>query len=85
MRGRHPIHIKGMSKAMLATAVTIYGLLMSFIFSAGTRNRREGRPNPPIMTMAGHVLCGMTVGVAVLLPVWAMVDPAATKLILASL
>lgn len=62
---------------MLAAGVLIYGFLTSFILSAGARNRREGQANPFMLTATGLVLCGLTAGAAVILPVWAAVDPAA--------
>lgn len=70
---------------MLAAAVTVYGLLMSFIFSAGTRNRREGRAHPKMLVLAGFVLAGFTIAVAGLLPIWALFDPAAANALVDSL
>jgi hypothetical protein len=54
---------------MLQLAGLVYGMLLSFVFSSASRNRREGRDHPRILTHVGYVLCGMSAGAAVLLPV----------------
>ena len=41
---------------MLAFIVLAYGFLASFILSALTRNRREQRPDAPILAFAGRGL-----------------------------
>jgi hypothetical protein len=68
---------------MLAGGILLYGFLLSFILSAGQRNRREGRGNPMVMTVLGYVLCGVSAGAAAILPVWALLDPAALATIAA--
>ena len=62
---------------MLAIAGLTYSALLSFVLSCATRNRREGRAQPPMVTAVGDVLCGMSAGAAGLLPVWAAYHPAA--------
>lgn len=61
---------------MLAFGVMIYGFLLSFVLSAATRNKREGRKNPLMVSAMGYVLCGISAGAAAMLPVWAAYDPA---------
>ena len=61
---------------MLAVAGLIYSALFSFVWSAAERNRREARAHSMMLTYVGYVLCGLTGTAAVLLPVWAVVDPA---------
>ena len=70
---------------MLAAAVTLYGLLMSFILSAGARNKRDGRANPKSLIMLGYVLLGLTAGAAAMLPMWALYDPASAAALVAQL
>lgn len=67
---------------MIPVAVILYGFLLSFVLSAGARNKREGRANPMILTTVGYVLCGMSAGVAAILPIWSWIDPAATSTLL---
>ena len=61
---------------MLAGGLLLYGFLMSFVLSAGMRNKREGRTNPFILTAVGYVMCGLTAGAAIMLPAWGLLDPA---------
>ena len=61
---------------MLAVAGLIYSALFSFVLSAAERNRREARAHPVMLTNVGYVLCGLTGALALLLPVWAVIDPA---------
>jgi hypothetical protein len=51
---------------MFGAAAFTYGLLMSFILSGASRNIRLRRPHPPVMVYAGYLLCGVTVGIAIL-------------------
>lgn len=60
----------------MAIGVLIYGFLLSFVLAAATRNKREGRKNPLMVTAMGYVLCGISAGAAALLPLWASYDPA---------
>mgnify|MGYP001806811081 CR=1 FL=1 len=52
---------------MVGTAMFVYGMLVSFIFSGASRNAKLRRPNPPIMQYVGYVLCGITAGVSMIL------------------
>ncbi|MBT2188772.1 hypothetical protein [Sphingobium nicotianae] len=61
---------------MLAFAGLTYSALLSFVLSSAARNRRAGVAHPPILTAVGYVLCGLSVGAAGLLPVWAAYNPA---------
>jgi len=44
---------------------------VSFVLSSATYNSRKGQPHPPILAYVGYVLCGLSAGGALLLPVWA--------------
>ena len=61
---------------MLAVAGLIYSALLSFVWSSAERNRREARAHPMVLVAVGYVLCGLTAAMAVMLPVWAVYDPA---------
>lgn len=56
---------------MVQFAGLIYGLLLSFVLSSATRNRREGRSHPKMLVYVGYLLCGLSAGAALLLPLWA--------------
>lgn len=60
---------------MIGAVVFTYGMLASFVLSGATRNRKLSRPNPPIMTYLGYVLCGLSAGLAVLLLFAAFTSP----------
>jgi len=60
---------------MLAVAGLIYSALLSFVWSSAERNRREARAHPMVLVYVGYVLCGLTVALAVLLPIWAAFHP----------
>lgn len=47
-----------------------YGILLSFVLSAASRNRREGRSHPPMLLYVGHLVLGLTAGAAVALAIW---------------
>lgn len=51
-----------------------YGIVLSFVLSAASRNRREGRSHPPILLHIGHLLLGLTAGAAVALAIWVVVQ-----------
>ena len=53
---------------MLQVAGLIYGMLASFVLSSASRNRKTGRPHPPMLVYIGYLLCGMSAGAALLLP-----------------
>ena len=60
---------------MVQFAGLIYGLLLSFVLTSAARNTREGRAHPPILVYVGYVLCGISAGAAVMLPLWAGFHP----------
>lgn len=51
----------------MAFFVFVYGLLMSFVLSSCSYNRRAGRPDTPIVQWTGYVLVGLTAGIALML------------------
>lgn len=51
-----------------------YGILLSFVLSAASRNRREGRSHPPMLIYTGHLLLGLTAGAALLLATWVVLQ-----------
>jgi hypothetical protein len=53
---------------MLQLAGLIYGMLASFILSSASRNHKTGRPHPPMLVYAGYLLCGLSMGAALALP-----------------
>lgn len=53
---------------MLHFAIVIYGLLLSFVLSSASRNRREGRDHARPLVYVGYLLCGISAGAAVGLP-----------------
>lgn len=52
---------------MVEFAALTYGLLASVILSAVQRNRKRGRPHPPLLLYIGYLLCGLSGGVALAL------------------
>lgn len=46
---------------MMGSVVLAYGFLTSFVLSSLSRNRREERPDAPILTYAGHGLMAASV------------------------
>jgi hypothetical protein len=57
---------------MLGAVVFTYGMLMSFVLSGASRNRRLSQPNPRNLTYVGYVLCGLSAGLSVMLMASAM-------------
>ncbi|MCE7795003.1 hypothetical protein LWE61_00375 [Sphingobium sufflavum] len=53
---------------MLQFAIVIYGLLLSFVLSSASRNKREGRAHARSLVYVGYILCGLSAGAAVGLP-----------------
>lgn len=53
---------------MLHFTILVYGLLLSFVLTSAARNRREGRDHAPMLIYAGYILCGLSAGAAVGLP-----------------
>jgi hypothetical protein len=41
------------------------------------RNRKVGRPNPPMLEYVGYVLCGLSVGLSAMLLLMAFTAPGA--------
>lgn len=71
---------------MLQFAGMIYGLLTTFVLSSAMWNHRQGRAHPPILVYLGYILCGLSAGAALLLPIWSLLGyevlpPAVTDLI----
>ncbi|MDP1025704.1 hypothetical protein Q5H91_00620 [Sphingomonas sp. KR1UV-12] len=56
---------------MVEVAVATYGVLASFVLSGAERNKRAGRPNPPMVEYTGFALCAVSTAAAIGLPVWA--------------
>lgn len=52
---------------MFGAVAFTYGLLMSFVLSGASRNRKLKRPNPPMLNYVGYVLFGSTAAASVLL------------------
>lgn len=53
---------------MLQFAILVYGLLLSFVLTSASRNRREGKAHAPMLVYVGYLLCGLSAGAAVGLP-----------------
>lgn len=52
---------------MLEAVALTYGMLLSFVLSGASRNKKLARPNPPMLNYIGYVLFGATSTVAVML------------------
>lgn len=52
---------------MIEAVALTYGMLLSFVLSGASHNRKLERPNPPMLNYVGYVLFGATMAVAVLL------------------
>lgn len=48
---------------MFAAAFT-YSMLSGFVLSSASRNKREGRRNPPMLDYVGYVLIGISIAIA---------------------
>ncbi|MET0365377.1 MAG: hypothetical protein ABW169_12075 [Sphingobium sp.] len=53
---------------MLQFAIVMYGLTLMFVLSSASRNHRQGRAHAPTLVYAGYLLCGLSAGAAVGLP-----------------
>ncbi len=65
---------------MIEAVALTYGMLLSFVLSGASHNRKLERPNPPMLNYVGYVLFGATVTAALLLAgygVWGMATGAA--------
>lgn len=60
---------------MIEVAALSYGLLASVILSAAQRNHKLARPHPPLLVYAGHLLCGLSAGLALALAYVALTLP----------
>ena len=56
---------------VVEVAVATYGVLTSFVLAGAERNKREGRPNPPMVEYTGFALCALSTAAAIGLPIWA--------------
>lgn len=61
-----PLNGRGKSHMVEFAALT-YGLLASVILSAAQRNRKMARPHPPLLLYVGYLLCGLSIGAALIL------------------
>lgn len=57
---------------MLEVAALTYGMLLSFVLTGASRNRKLQRPNPAVLNHIGYVLFGMTCAVSAMLTVYAL-------------
>ncbi|GGB36439.1 hypothetical protein GCM10011380_27310 [Sphingomonas metalli] len=57
---------------MLEVAVATYGMLTSFVLSGAARNKRGGKPNPPMLEYTAFGLCAVSTASAIGLPLWAV-------------
>ncbi len=53
---------------MLHFGIVIYGLLLSFVLASASRNMREGRAHARPLVYVGYILCGLSAGAAIGLP-----------------
>lgn len=51
---------------MFAAAFT-YSMISGFVLSSASRNKREGRGNPPMLDYVGYALIGVSIAVMALL------------------
>ena len=65
---------------MLQFAMMIYGLMLMFVLTSASRNRRHGRSHAPMLVYVGYILCGISAGAAVGLPVIATLGVDLTSL-----
>lgn len=54
---------------MIQIGVLLYGLLAMFVLTSAARNRRTGRNHAPMLVYVGYLLCGVSAGAAVALPI----------------
>ncbi len=59
---------------MMEFAALTYGLLASIVLSAAQRNRKLARPHPPLLYYIGHLLCGLSIGLVMILA-WLALSP----------
>ncbi|MEH3046717.1 hypothetical protein [Sphingomonas adhaesiva] len=57
---------------MIEAVALTYGMLLSFVLSGASHNRKLARPNPPVLNNVGYVLFGATVAGAVLLAAYGL-------------
>ncbi|MDR6787513.1 hypothetical protein J2Y58_000854 [Sphingomonas sp. BE138] len=56
---------------MIEAVALTYGMLLSFVLTGASRNKKLSRANPPILTYVGYVLFGITCSVAVMAATYA--------------
>ena len=56
---------------MLEAVALTYGMLLSFVLSGASHNRKLARPNPPVLNYVGYVLFGATCALTAALSVYA--------------
>ncbi|MEJ7926287.1 hypothetical protein WG908_05880 [Sphingobium sp. AN641] len=61
---------------MFEFAALTYGLLASIVLTAAQRNRKLARPHPPMLLYVGYMLCGLSIGSAMVLSYIAIVAAA---------
>ena len=64
-RRRGAVFCKARAGMLEAVALT-FGMLVSFVLTGATRNRKLQRPNPPMLTYVGYVLVGITACVSLM-------------------
>ena len=62
---------------MFEVAALTYGMLTSFVLSSASRNRKAERPNPKIVEIFGFLLIGTSIGGAMALGGYALMQTAA--------
>lgn len=55
---------------MLEAVAVTYGMLLSFVLSSASRNRKLDRPNAPMVNYVGYVLFGATATAAFVLALY---------------
>ena len=51
---------------MIEAVALTYGMLLSFVLTGASRNRKLERANPPMLNYIGYVLFGITCSVALM-------------------
>ncbi|WP_022687161.1 hypothetical protein [Sphingomonas phyllosphaerae] len=51
---------------MIEAVALTYGMLLSFVLTGASRNRKLARANPPMLMYVGYVLFGITCSVAIM-------------------
>ena len=56
---------------MIEAVALTYGMLLSFVLTGASRNKKLSRANPPVLMYVGYVLFGITCSVAVMAATYA--------------